>query len=551
MSKTSKREITEYIKARYSLLVIESFEEERVLAELRAIAADIKHNFYVWNSTSGVKCEGKVLDAKTTDLRVAIDFCEQKAKEPNSKHLFVFCDAHHYLSEKTASNAVCRRRLKDFAINIRNNGYLCNCILVVPTFEISNDLQKEVTLLSFPLPTKEEVREVVTRFVNSYRNVGSVSIEVDEQLIDRYADAALGLTELEIENCLSRSLVADRRLDILDLKNILNEKQQIIRKTGILEFIDTHLNLNDVGGLQTLKRWLELRSHCFDDKAREFGIQPPKGLLLTGVPGCGKSLTAKCVASAWNMPLLRLDMGKIFQGLVGSSESNIRLALKTAEAVAPSILWIDEIEKGLSGSSGPSGDSGTSTRVFGTLLTWMQEKTSAVFVFATANNINGLPPELLRKGRFDEIFFVDFPTMEERKKILEIHISKIKRNTANFDLDRLAEMCGEKTFGKDVVLSGAEIEAWVGDSLVEAFSRRVNGDTSADLEMADFENTIRRIVPMGQMRKEEFSRLRKWANENAVSASVSAKDSHAGFMSKPDSDNNGKEQFMAGRKIDF
>ena len=237
-------------------------------------------------------------------------------------------------------------------------------------------------------------------------------------------DASLGLTELEIENCLSRSLVNDRRLDESDLKTIVNEKKQIIRKTGILEFVDTNLNLDDVGGLQTLKKWLDLRSHCFDDQAKAFAVQPPKGVLLTGVPGCGKSLTAKCVASAWNMPLLRLDMGKIFQGLVGSSEQNIRLALKTAEAVAPSILWIDEIEKGLSGSGGSGGDGGTSTRVFGTLLTWMQEKKSPVFVFATANNINGLPPELLRKGRFDEIFFVDFPSWEERKKILEIHIPR-------------------------------------------------------------------------------------------------------------------------------
>ena len=377
-----------------------------------------------------------------------------------------------------------------------------------------------------------------------------MTIDVDDKLLERFVDASLGLTGLEIENCLSRSLVNDRKLDESDLKTIINEKKQIIRKTGILEFVDTNLNLNDVGGLQTLKKWLDLRSHCFDDKAKLFGVKPPKGVLLTGVPGCGKSLTAKCVASAWNMPLLRLDMGKIFQGLVGSSESNIRLALKTAEAVAPSILWIDEIEKGLSGSSGSGGDGGTSTRVFGTLLTWMQEKTSPVFVFATANNINGLPPELLRKGRFDEIFFVDFPSWEERKKILEIHISKLKRDLSKFDLDKLATLCGEKTFGKDVVLAGAEIEAWVGDSLIEAFSRRVNGDAEADMEMADFESTIKRIVPMGQMRKDEFTRLRKWANENAVSASISAREGSSEEPSGSPS-NDAKEQFMAGRKIDF
>jgi len=329
------------------------------------------------------------------------------------------------------------------------------------------------------------------------------------------------------------------KLDETDLKDLLNEKKQIIRKTGILEFIDSKLNLQDVGGLSTLKKWLDLRSHCFEKKAKSFGILPPKGLLLTGVPGCGKSLTAKCVSSAWNMPLLRLDMGKIFQGIVGSSESNIRLALKTAEAISPCILWIDEIEKGLSGSNGGGGDGGTSTRVFGTLLTWMQEKTSPVFVFATANNINGLPPELLRKGRFDEIFFVDFPSLEERRKILEIHISKLKRDLSNFDLDKLAKLSGEEKFGKDVVLAGAELEAWVADSLIEAFSRNINGDSNADLSMLDFETTINRLVPMGQMRKDEFVKLRQWANENAVSASIS------------NVSNSSNEAFLGGRRIDF
>ena len=549
MSEISKKRITEYIRARYAVLVIESFEEERVLAELQSVATDIHHEIYIWNSTEGVRFNGKLADAKTADLRAAIDFCESKAKDPSSKSLFVFCDAHSFLTDR--ANAVYRRRLKDFAISIRNRGYNCNCIIIAPSFEISNDLQKEVTILDFPLPTKDEVREVIRNFINPYRNVSGVTVDVDDKLLERYVDASLGLTELEIENCLSRSLVNDRRLDESDLKTIVNEKKQIIRKTGILEFVDTNLNLDDVGGLQTLKKWLDLRSHCFDDQAKAFAVQPPKGVLLTGVPGCGKSLTAKCVASAWNMPLLRLDMGKIFQGLVGSSEQNIRLALKTAEAVAPSILWIDEIEKGLSGSGGSGGDGGTSTRVFGTLLTWMQEKKSPVFVFATANNINGLPPELLRKGRFDEIFFVDFPSWEERKKILEIHISKLKRDLSKFDLDKLATLSGEKTFGKDVVLAGAELEAWVGDSLIEAFSRRVNGDTSADMEMADFESTIKRIVPMGQMRKDEFTRLRKWANENAVSASVSASEDSGDGMSGFSGGNDIKEQFMAGRKIDF
>lgn len=512
-----KKNIIDYLKARYAILVIESFEEERIILELQQIANSISHNLFVWNSTFGVSYNGEVINDKAVDLKAAIDFCENKAKEKGSKNIFVFCDAHNYLM--TNSNPVYRRRLKDFAFNIRNKGYSSNCILISPAFEMNNDLQKEVTIIDFPLPSREEVKNIITGFVAAVKNNPKVTVEMDNATIEKFVDAAVGLTKLEIENCLYRSLVSDLRLNSNDIKDLLNEKKQIIRKTGILEYIDSKLNLADVGGLETLKKWLGLRSSCFEIQAKNFGIKPPKGVLLTGVPGCGKSLTAKCVATAWNMPLLRLDMGKIFQGVVGSSESNMRLALKTAEAISPSILWIDEIEKGLSGSNG-GGDGGTSTRVFGTLLTWMQEKTSPVFVFATANNINGLPPELLRKGRFDEIFFVDFPSADERKKILSIHIKKLGRDLNKFDLDQLATWSGEEKFGKDVVLAGAELEAWVSDALVESYSRVIAGNTFADLEMRDFETTINRMVPMAQMRKEEFVQLRRWANENAISASA-------------------------------
>jgi len=539
------RTIVNYLKARYPILAIESFEEERVILQVQKMAQEINHELYVWNSTEGVIQDGKGVGERTNDFRNAIDFCEKKAREANNKSLFVFCDASPYLSS-TPNNAPYRRRLKDFAINIRNR-YQSNVILVSTSFELSNDLQKEVTFVDFPLPARNEIKSQITDFVNRYRNIPGVEVNVDDELIERFVNAAIGLTSVEIENCFSKALVSDRCLDDYDLKDLLNEKKQIVKKSGILEFIDTHLDLDSVGGLTTLKKWLEVRSHCFEETAKEFGVKAPKGVLLTGVPGCGKSLTAKCVAAAWNMPLLRLDIGKIFQGLVGSSESNMRLALRTAEAIAPSILWIDEIEKGLSGTSGNGGDGGTSTRVFGTLLTWMQEKTAPVFVFATANNIDRLPPELLRKGRFDEIFFVDFPSFEERKKILEIHISKLHRDLSRFDLDHLARLCGEDTFGKDVVLSGAEIEAWVGDALIEAFTRKTGGDDNADLEMSDFETTIRRIVPMGQMRKAEFTSLRQWANENAVSASVSA----SLQAQKTDKGNVAHEEFMGGRRIDF
>lgn len=542
MNQMFSKNLIDYIKARYAVLVIESFEEERVLRELQGIAQSINHELYIWNSTDGVTFANgsSASQDKTLDFTAALKFCENRAKEQGSRNIFVFCDADGYLNSKAP--VVNRRRLRDFAINIRKKGYVSNCIIIAPTFEITTDLQKEITLVDFPLPSREEVKEIISSFLNNYKGMQGVTIDVNNELLEKFVDASIGLTKLEIDNSFARALVSNRRIDASDLKGILSEKKQIIRKTGILEYIDSQLNLNDVGGLQTLKKWLELRSHCFGDEALKFGVKPPKGVLLTGIPGCGKSLTAKCVATAWNMPLLRLDMGKIFQGIVGSSESNMRLALKTAETISPSILWIDEIEKGLSGASGGGGDGGTSKRVFGNLLTWMQEKTAPVFVFATANNINGLPPELLRKGRFDEIFFVDFPTAEERKKILGIHISKLGRDVSKFDLDKLASLSGEQSFGKDVVLAGAELEAWVADSLIQSFSRKIDGDSSADLSMKDFETTIKRVVPMGQMRKDEFTKIRSWANENAVSASLSQ--SAQGSTVKT-------EEFIGGRKLDF
>jgi SpoVK/Ycf46/Vps4 family AAA+-type ATPase len=531
------KQITDYIKARYAILVIESFEEERVLTELKSIAQSLDHRIFTWNSTFGVQCNALAVGEKSFDLKVALDFCEEKAREEASKNLFVFCDAHAYLT--SSSNPIYRRRLRDFAINIRARGYRSNCIVVAPPFDMASDLQKEITIVDFPLPGREQVKQQITTFVESWKTNQAVKIDISPSLLEKFVDAALGLTGLEIDNSLSRALVSNLRLDASDLNGILNEKKQIIRKSGVLEYIDPVLDLDHVGGLSVLKKWLSLRSRCFDQEAKTFGIKPPKGLLLTGVPGCGKSLTAKCVASSWNMPLLRLDIGKIFQGIVGSSELNMRSALKIAEAVAPCILWIDEIEKGLSGSSGGASDGGTATRVFGTLLTWMQEKEAPVFVFATANNIAGLPQELLRKGRFDEIFFVDLPSMKDRRRILEIQLCSFGRNPESFDLDRLAELSGESHLGKDVILSGAELEAWVSDSLIEAFARKVTGAGSADLAMSDFEVSLSRLVPMAKMRRDELVRLREWADANAVSASGRACDSGT------------VESHPGGRQIEF
>jgi len=286
----------------------------------------------------------------------------------------------------------------------------------------------------------------------------------------------------------------------------VSEKEQIIRKSGILEFFPVSESLTDVGGMDSLKRWLQKRGHAFSEKAREFGLPQPKGILLLGVQGCGKSLICKASASLWKTPLLRFDVGKVFSGIVGGSEENIRKAIKTAEAISPCILWIDELEKGLSGIQSSSfSDAGTTARVFGTFLTWQQEKAVPVFTIATCNSVENLPPELLRKGRFDEIFFVDLPSDAERREIFSIHITKRNRDADAFDLDTLSKVSSG--------FSGAEIEQAVISGMFDAF------DENAELETKHILEAIYDTVPLSVTMKEGIEHLRKWAATRAIPAS--------------------------------
>ena len=528
-------ELQNYLKAHYPLILIKSSEEDRLIKDIQKVADILKWDLITWSIASGLKAGNKQFDAGTVEPKKAIDTCESIA-QTGKKTIFVFYDILPIIGNPQ-SGAIYQRRLKEFALNIRTTGYNCSCILVSPSAEISGSINSEITVLDYPLPAKEDVTRQVIEFMDSYKDMPGVKeMDASKETIAALTNAALGLTNAEIENSLARALAEDGKLNMNDVASIIKEKKQIIRKSGILEYVENDLSLEKVGGLSVLKRWLNLRGKTFSDDAKTFGLNPPKGVLLVGIPGCGKSLTAKCVARTWNMPLLKLDMGKIFGKYVGDSEANIRQALKTAEAIAPCVLWIDEIEKGLAGGGS---DGGTSSRVFGNILTWMQDKTSPVFTFATANNIRNLPPELLRKGRFDEIFFVDLPDYEERKKILEIHIKAVKRDAAKYDLDKLARLSGEENLGANIRLAGAEIESWVKDSLMEAYARKTNGDENADLSMEDFETVLQRMVPMAKMRQEDFKNLRDWANENAVSASVSV------------SSGSGSENALGGRKIDL
>jgi SpoVK/Ycf46/Vps4 family AAA+-type ATPase len=330
---------------------------------------------------------------------------------------------------------------------------------------------------------------------------------LDDTGRERLLQAALGLTLGEAENVFAKIVVKNERLSAEDVNEVFAEKQQIIRKSGLLEYYATDENFDHVGGLNVLKDWLSKRAVAFTNEAREFGLPAPRGILMLGVQGCGKSLCAKSVSNLWQLPLLRFDMGRMFGSLVGSSEENVRRAISVAESVAPAILWVDEIDKAFAGSQGSgSADGGTSARVFGTFLTWLSEKTAPVFVVATANDISHLPPELLRKGRLDEIFFVDLPALNERKEIFKIHIARRKRDLLKFDLDALAKASAE--------FSGAEIEEAVNSALYDAFYART------ELATENIQTSLSQTVPLARTMDEQINRLRSWAEGRARNASV-------------------------------
>ncbi|MDF2724687.1 MAG: ATPase central domain protein [Paenibacillus sp.] len=533
------QELEVLIRARYSIIFINTLEEERAISFVNRLSARLNKRVVTWTCTRGLVLDDKMIDPRTTNVVDAIQKVEALAEEPS---LILWLDLQSHL----AQSPVITRRFKELAQNIRD-GLPSNSIIIGPMKDIPIELQKEVAVIDMPFPDLEEVKSIITDFADPYKGRRDITIDDSAATIDVLGRASLGLSKTEIENCLAKCLVKHKRISTLDLDLILEEKRQNIRKAGILEYVATEdMEVAEIGGLDNLKKWLSIRKAAYTPEAEQFGISWPKGVLLVGVPGCGKSLSAKCVAAAWKMPLLKLDLGRVFGMYVGSSEANIRLALAMAEAVSPSILWIDEIEKALSGlASSNQSDGGTVSRVFGTILTWMQDKKRPVFVFATANNIASLPPELLRKGRFDEIFFVDLPNEQERAEIFRIHIARVKRNPDKFDVPKLVHLTGEAQWGEDIRLTGSEIEACVNQALLDAFySKYTDQDPQRDIVTGDIEKAIKQSVPLSKTRKDEIGIMRNWAADNAVRASLPNDPVHV--QSQPE-----KHEMTVGRNIDF
>ncbi len=496
------KEIDVLIRARYSLIYVVSWEEARIIEKLKEMALRRQKKLFLWSITRGIfgpDDDPTKVDQATRDPINALSFIE-KCPDPA---LFVFLDFHAFLSDQTVI-----RKLRDLVTNLKNTYE--TLLILSPVLTVPVELEKEFVVIDYDLPTYEEMDSLLDDIITVVSKNQEVKVDLTAEVKERLVKAALGLTRCEAENAFARAIVLDKRLDLNDIDNILAEKKQAIRKSKLLEYYESKEEFSNVGGLDSLKEWLTKRGVAFTQKAQEFGLPQPKGILLIGVQGCGKSLTAKAVASHWKLPLLRLDIGTVFSGIVGSSEENMRRAIKTAETLSPIILWIDEIEKGLSGvQSSTFSDAGTTARVFSTFLTWLQEKTAAVFVIATANNIQLLPPELLRKGRFDEIFFVDLPTFEERKEIMQIHIKKRKRDPAKFDIEQLAE----ESEGS----SGAEIEQAVISSLYDAFLE------NRDITTKDILNCIKASVPLSVTMKENIDEARNWAKHRARCASTISK----------------------------
>ena len=476
-------------RAGASVLHIASHEWQRVHAMAIGLAKELGAPLRIWSSSSGLSvcdAEGSLgPEAEEQDDPIEVLRALRDQAEPG---VLLLEDVHPYLEEHRVTRwirQICREPSSPRKL----------VLLSTPVAGLPIDLRKEVPSLELPLPG---TRDLTIICEDVAREQGVPWDEGAEALIE----AARGLTVMEARLAYGKAAIERGRLDHGAVPLVMREKEQAIKQSGVLEFHEAEASMRDVGGLDNLKRWLERRKDAFGRAAQSFGLDSPKGVLLLGVQGCGKSLVAKAVAARWQFPLLRFDLGRVFGSLVGQSEGNIRHALAVAEALAPCVLWVDEIEKGLAGmGSSDQTDGGTTARVVGTLLTWMQEKRAPVFVVATANRVEMLPPELLRKGRFDEIFFVDLPTRRAREEILSIHLERKKRDPREFDLAALAD--ASRGF------SGAELEEAVHEGLFEAFAAGI------ELHTEHIASALRATFPLSRTMREPIEDLRRWAKVRA------------------------------------
>ena len=484
-------QLLSFCRAGATLIHVASFEWERVQGLVLGLARDLGLEARVWSQSTGLRvldqhCRGSTSEAASTDPIELL----QGIQAADRAGIWLLEDFQPFLREE---HHPVLRWLRELARVGRDPRKIV--VVSTPLPALPMELRKEIPTVELPLPEVGDLREVLRDAADT---LGFSLPECDEALLD----AARGLTVMEARLAFGAAGAELGRLDQSAVSLVAREKERIIKQSEVLEYYPSQARMSDVGGLDQLKEWLGRRGRAFGAGAREFGLDAPKGVLLLGVQGCGKSLLAKAVAAEWQFPLLRFDMGRVFGGMVGQSEGNIRSALQVAQALAPCVLWIDEIEKGLAGTgSSDQTDGGTTARVGGTLLTWLQEKREPVFVVATANRIDLLPPELLRKGRFDEIFFVDLPTHAVRREILAIHLQRKRRAPAEFDLNSLA--------ARSAGFSGAELEEVVREGLFDAFAE------GRELRTAHLDRAIEKTFPLSRTMREHIEGLRQWAKVRA------------------------------------
>ncbi len=486
------------IRARYPLLYIVTVEEEPVEEVLLEVAAmsQPERKILLWDIVRGWDDNGADKGAVMGAMnRIAKTTAQENA-------IFVLRDLHFILKNPYSDkNAPVIRELKNLTQELKRSRK--TLVLTSHILELPAELREEVTVIDFPLPNVQEIDYLISQLVVQEK------LKVNGLAREQLVKACQGLSRARIQRVLAKALAAKQQVDESDIDGVLEEKKQSIRQTGILEFFTAQESLKSVGGLENLKQWVRMRQDAFTEEARRYGIPNPKGVLLVGIQGTGKSLSAKTIAHEWRLPLLRLDSGRLFGGIVGESESRVRQMIGLAEAMAPCVLWIDEIDKAFGNLAGIDGDSGTSRRVFGSLITWMQEKINPVFIVATANNVRILPAELLRKGRFDEIFFLNLPTETERQDIFRVHLQRLRPSRLReFDLAVLAKTA------KD--FSGAEIEQVIVDAMHRAFFEKQPDGQRRDLTMQDVLRSIEETVPLAAIARDQIADLKRWAAESGA-----------------------------------
>ncbi len=485
-----QNQLTTYLLAGYAGLAVISSEEARAEAEIASVCTSLNRKLHAWSSTEGLvdTKEGRV--TACPDPLDALQLLDGMFAADSPRHVVLFRDLQLHMDQ---SDPMLVRRIKDILRVAKSNGH--SIILLGCRLKLPPELEHEITHVDFSLPDATQLSVVLDGILKS-ANIKNVHEVVREAALQ----SALGLTTTEAENAFALSIIESKGIDH---KAVTREKARTLKRNGLVDVVEATTSLDSIGGLGLLKEWLVRRGGAFGNSAKAYGLPAPKGLLIVGIPGTGKSLTAKATASAFGLPLLRLDIGCVYGGVVGKSEENLRSVIRTAEAIAPCVLWLDELEKAMSQGNGNS-DGGTSSRIFGTFLSWMQEKTAQVFVVATANDVSKLPPELLRRGRFDELFFVDLPDALERAQIWDIVIKRHGRRPTDYDTVALARACEQFT--------GAEIEAVFIDALHEAYA------DGREPRAKDILEAMTRTVPLAQLMDGQIAALRHWAKGRAREA---------------------------------